>query len=32
MANLTLAASGRDARIDTVTGAGQPALATWLSR
>ena len=32
LADLTLAASGRDARIDALTGAGQPALAAWLRR
>ena len=30
MADLTLTASGRGARIDALTGAGQPALAAWL--
>lgn len=32
MADLTLAASGRGARVDLLTGPGQPALATWLDR
>lgn len=32
MADLALAASGRGARVDALTGAGQPALAAWLSR
>lgn len=32
MADLALAASGRGARIDAVSGAGRPALAAWLGR
>lgn len=32
MADLALAASGRGARVDALTGAGQPALAAWLRR
>jgi uncharacterized protein (TIGR03083 family) len=32
MADLALAASGRGARIDAITGPGQPALAAWLAR
>jgi len=32
LADLTLTASGRGARIDALTGAGQPALAEWLRR
>jgi uncharacterized protein (TIGR03083 family) len=32
MADLALAASGRGARLDQLTGPGQPALATWLAR
>ncbi len=32
MADLALAASGRGARIDAVSGAGQPTLAAWLGR
>ncbi len=30
MADLALAASGRGARVDAITGPGQPALAAWL--
>lgn len=32
MADLTLAASGRSVRLDALTGAGMPALATWAAR
>jgi uncharacterized protein (TIGR03083 family) len=32
MADLALAASGRDARVDALTGPGQPVLAAWLRR
>jgi hypothetical protein len=32
MADLALAASGRGARVDAITGPGQPALAAWLAR
>lgn len=31
MADLTLTASGRPARVDALTGTGQPALAAWLA-
>lgn len=32
MADVALAASGRGARVDALTGPGQPALASWLRR
>lgn len=32
MADLALAASGRGARVDALTGPGQPAVAAWLRR
>jgi uncharacterized protein (TIGR03083 family) len=32
MADLALSASGRAARVDAITGPGQPALAAWLAR
>lgn len=32
MADLAMAASGRGARVDALTGPGQPALAAWLRR
>ena len=32
MADVTMAASGRGARVDALTGPGQPAVAAWLRR